>query len=240
MARADRLLELLDLLRRHRGPVTGARLAEELGVSLRSLYRDIDALRGRGAEIEGEAGFGYVLKPGFLLPPLMFSREEIEALVLGSRWVAKRGDAALAAAAAKALAKIKSVLPAELRDEADAAGLMVGPAEALSERIDLGLVREAIRRERKLVIAYEDKRAFASQRTVWPFALAIRAGLFRPPAHDRRLVRTAPGFSPFPHRPDRLARGPGGALSAPPRGFVEGLARGRGRAGSVSEAALDR
>ncbi len=172
MARADRLLELLDLLRRHRGPVTGARLAEELGVSLRSLYRDIDALRGRGAEIEGEAGFGYVLKPGFLLPPLMFSREEIEALVLGSRWVAKRGDAALAAAAAKALAKIKSVLPAELRDEADAAGLMVGPAEALSERIDLGLVREAIRRERKLVIAYEDKRAFASQRTVWPFALA--------------------------------------------------------------------
>jgi predicted DNA-binding transcriptional regulator YafY len=172
MPRADRLLELLDILRRHRGPVTGAHLAEELGVSLRSLYRDIDALRGRGAEIDGEAGFGYVLKPGFLLPPLMFSAAEIEALVLGSRWVAKRGDAELAAAASRALSKIKSVLPTELRDEADAAGLMVGPGEALSERIDLGLVRDAIRRERKITIAYADKAAAHSRRTIWPFALA--------------------------------------------------------------------
>jgi predicted DNA-binding transcriptional regulator YafY len=170
--RADRLLELIDILRRHRGPVTGARLAEELGVSLRSVYRDIDALRGRGAEIEGEAGFGYVLKPGFLLPPLMFSRGEIEALVLGSRWVAKRGDSELAAEAAKALAKIKSVLPADLRDEADAAGLIVGPSETIEARIDLGLVRGAIRRERKVTIAYEDKVGQASRRTVWPFALA--------------------------------------------------------------------
>ena len=87
MARADRLLALLDLLRRHRGPVSGARMAQELGVSLRSLYRDIQSLRERGAEIEGEAGFGYVLKPGFLLPPLMFSAQEIEALVLGARFV---------------------------------------------------------------------------------------------------------------------------------------------------------
>jgi predicted DNA-binding transcriptional regulator YafY len=170
--RADRLLELIDILRRHRGPVTGARLAEELGVSLRSLYRDIDALRGRGAEIDGEAGFGYVLKPGFLLPPLMFSRGEIEALVLGSRWVAKRGDPELAAEAAKALAKIKSVLPEDLRAEADAAGLVVGPSETIAARVDLGLVRGAIRRERKVTIAYEDKVGRASRRTVWPFALA--------------------------------------------------------------------
>jgi predicted DNA-binding transcriptional regulator YafY len=172
MPRADRLLELIDILRRHRGPVTGARLAEALGVSLRSLYRDIDALRGRGAEIEGEAGFGYVLKPGFLLPPLMFAQAEIEALVLGSRWVAKRGDPELAAAAARALAKIKAVLPADLRDEADAAGLMVGPGDAVPERIDLARVREAIRRERKLTLDYEDKSARPSRRTVWPFALA--------------------------------------------------------------------
>jgi len=172
MPRADRLLELLDILRRHRGPVTGARLAEELGVSLRSLYRDIDVLRGRGAEIEGEAGFGYVLKPGFLLPPLMFSRAEIEALVLGSRWVARRGDAELAAAAANALSKIKTVLPEDLRNEADAAGLMVGPAEPVETRIDIGRVREAIRRERKLTIAYQDKAGAASRRTVWPIALA--------------------------------------------------------------------
>ena len=172
MPRADRLLQLLDILRRHRGPVTGARLSEELGVSLRSLYRDIDALRGRGAEIEGEAGFGYVLKPGFLLPPLMFSLSEIEALVLGSRWVAKRGDPELSAAAARALAKIKTVLPEELRAEADVAGLIVGPSEIPAPGVDLAVVREAIRRERKLTIRYEDKGGAASRRTVWPFALA--------------------------------------------------------------------
>ena len=172
MSRADRILELLDILRRHRGPVTGARLARELGVSLRSLYRDIEALRGRGAEIDGEAGFGYVLKPGFLLPPLMFSRAEIEALVLGSRWVAKRGDPELAAAAAKAFAKIKTVLPDDLRVEADAAGLVVGPSAILAACVDIAHVREAIRRERKLTIDYRDKGERASRRTVWPFALA--------------------------------------------------------------------
>ena len=102
----------------------------------------------------------------------MFSRGEIEALVLGSRWVAKRGDSELAAEAVKALAKIKSVLPEDLRDEADAAGLVVGPSETIAARIDLGLVRGAIRRERKVTIAYEDKAGQASRRTVWPFALA--------------------------------------------------------------------
>lgn len=172
MSRTDRILELLDILRRHRGPVTGAKLAHELGVSLRSLYRDIEALRRRGAEIDGEAGFGFVLKPGFLLPPLMFSRAEIEALVLGSRWVSKRGDPELAAAAAKALAKIKTVLPEDLRAEAEVAGLVVGPSEFLDARVDLRLVREAIRRERKLTIDYNDKADKASRRTVWPFALA--------------------------------------------------------------------
>jgi predicted DNA-binding transcriptional regulator YafY len=172
MPRAARLLELLDILRRHRGPVTGARLAQEVGVSLHSLYRDIDALRQRGAEIDGEAGFGYVLKPGFLLPPLMFSRAEIEALVLGSRWVTKRGDSELAAAAANALSKIKSVLPNDLRSEADATGLIVGPSEAAAARIELGVLRDAIRRERKLAIDYEDSSGTASRRTIWPFALA--------------------------------------------------------------------
>ena len=152
--------------------MTGAKLAHELGVSLRSLYRDIEALRRRGAEIDGEAGFGFVLKPGFLLPPLMFSRAEIEALVLGSRWVSKRGDPELAAAAAKALAKIKTVLPEDLRAEAEVAGLVVGPSEFLDARVDLRLVREAIRRERKLTIDYNDKADKASRRTVWPFALA--------------------------------------------------------------------
>ncbi len=171
MPRADRLLALLDLLRRHRGPVSGAHLAGELGVSLRSLYRDIQSLRERGAEIEGEAGFGYVLKPGFLLPPLMFSREEIEALVLGSRFVVSRGDPGLAQSAARALAKIRAVLPPDLVIEAETSGLVVPPAGLPPAAFDLGALREAIRRERKVTIAYEDAKSRSSQRTLWPFAI---------------------------------------------------------------------
>ncbi|WP_239058926.1 HTH domain-containing protein [Acidithiobacillus ferrianus] len=91
MSRAQRLLALIQILRRHRFAVTGANLAEELGISLRTLYRDIATLQEQGASIEGEPGMGYVLRPGFMLPPLMFSEEEIEALVLGARWVAALG-----------------------------------------------------------------------------------------------------------------------------------------------------
>src|SRR5437660_11613561 len=115
MSRAERLLELIQRLRSHRYPVSGASLAADLGISLRTLYRDIASLQAQGARIDGEPGVGYVLRPGFMLPPLMFSQEEIEALVLGSRWVAERTDAALKHAANNALAKIAAVLPSDLR-----------------------------------------------------------------------------------------------------------------------------
>ena len=172
MSRAQRLLDLIQLLRRHRFPVTGAALAAELGISLRTLYRDIGSLQEQGAAIEGEPGLGYVLRPGFTLPPLMFSEDEIEALVLGSRWVADRGDARLAAAARDALAKIAAVLPGDLRDALDASALFVGPGS--SPRVaspDLSLIRQAIRKERKLLIEYQDAKEAVSARTVWPFAL---------------------------------------------------------------------
>ncbi len=110
MSRAERLLDLVQVLRRHRGPVSGRHLAETMGVSLRTLYRDIASLQAQGAAIEGEPGLGYVLRPGFTLPPLMFREEEIEALVLGMRWVATRTDGPLASAAGDALAKIAAVL----------------------------------------------------------------------------------------------------------------------------------
>ena len=97
MSRAQRLLDLIQLLRGYRRPVSGAVLAEALGISLRTLYRDIETLNAQGAQIDGEPGVGYVLRPGFMLPPLMFSEDEIEAIVLGSRWVADRTDAALSA-----------------------------------------------------------------------------------------------------------------------------------------------
>jgi len=173
MSRAERLLSLIEILRRHRTPVAGARLAEELGVSLRSLYRDIATLQGQGATIEGEAGVGYILKPGFLLPPLMFSETEIEAIVLGSRWVAKRGDGELSGAARNALTKILAVLPPSLRDEAELSGLIVGSGQPITagER-EIGVIRKAIRNERKLAIAYRDGAAQPTRRMIWPFALA--------------------------------------------------------------------
>src|SRR6476469_3955131 len=106
MARAERLLELIQLLRRHRHPVAGQILADELGISLRTVYRDIQTLIGQGAAIDCEAGIGFVLRPGFVLPPLMFTDEEIEALVLGLRWVAQQRDESFGRAAANALARI--------------------------------------------------------------------------------------------------------------------------------------
>ena len=111
MSRAARLLQLLEHLRLHRQPVAGAALAQELGVSLRTLYRDIGTLREQGALIEGDPGVGYVLKPGFTLPPLMFGEDELEALVLGARWVASHAaDPELAAAARSALNRIGATL----------------------------------------------------------------------------------------------------------------------------------
>jgi predicted DNA-binding transcriptional regulator YafY len=174
MSRAQRLLDLIQVLRRHRHPVSGATLAEATGVSLRTLYRDIETLKAEGAHIDGEAGVGYVLRPGFMLPPLMFSEEEIEALVLGSRWVHQRADRSLADAAANVLAKIGAVLPKDLRDTLDDSGLLVGPTETMSAGdAELPRIRQAIRRERKVAISYRDKEGASSKRTVWPFALAF-------------------------------------------------------------------
>jgi len=173
MYRSERLLDLIQILRRHRRPVSRHTLADEVGISIRTLYRDIATLQGQGAPIEGEAGLGYVLKPGFMLPPLMFTDEEIEAIVLGSRWVAKQPDKRLAAAATDALAKIAAVLPDDLREDLDATTLLVGPRAENTETVDLGVVRQAIRDERKLGFLYRDAGGSASKRLVWPFALSF-------------------------------------------------------------------
>jgi predicted DNA-binding transcriptional regulator YafY len=174
LSRSQRLLDLIQVLRRHRRPVSGHALAGEIGVSIRTLYRDIATLQAQGADIEGEPGLGYVLKPGFMLPPLMFSEDEIEALVLGSRWVAERGDERLGAAALNALARIAAVLPDDLREDLDASALLVGPGTPLvAETVDLATVRKAIRSERKLDIAYRDEKGSATRRTIWPFALGF-------------------------------------------------------------------
>ena len=172
MARSERLLALLQLLRRHRNPVSGAALARELDVSIRTLYRDIASLQAQGADIEGEPGVGYVLRPGFMLPPLMFSQGELEALMLGFRWVQKFADAPVTRAATDALAKISAVLPAELREELENTALLVGPRKIVdSEIVDLAMLRAAIRRERKVQLSYADGSGSTSERIVWPVAL---------------------------------------------------------------------
>jgi predicted DNA-binding transcriptional regulator YafY len=173
MSRAARLLDLVQLLRQHRMPVAGQVLADTLGISIRTLYRDIATLQAQGAEILGEPGLGYVLRPGFMLPPLMFSIDEIEALVLGSRWVAVRADDRLGAAGSSALAKIAAVLPPDLRDEVDAGSLLVAPGESHKATIDLAVVRKAIRNERKLAFSYRDAEGVESRRVVWPFAISF-------------------------------------------------------------------
>ncbi|SMF84840.1 Predicted DNA-binding transcriptional regulator YafY, contains an HTH and WYL domains [Azospirillum oryzae] len=174
MSRAERLLDLMQVLRRHRQPVSGRSLAGELGVSLRTLYRDIATLQAQGAMIEGEPGVGYLLRAGFLLPPLMFTEEEVEALVLGSRWVVDRGDSRLGGAARNALAKIAAVLPPDKREGLDGSTLLVGPGEPIAAGdAELATIRSAIRTERKLEIAYRDRDGSESRRTVWPFALGF-------------------------------------------------------------------
>ena len=173
MSRATRLLDLLQALRRHRRPVTAARLADEMAVSLRTIYRDIASLQGQGATIDGEAGIGYVLRPGLLLPPLMFLPDEIDAVLLGLRMVADRADPGLARAADNAAAKITAVLPADKRDAAETNVLMAGPAAPVSDQIDVGPLRAAIRAERKITLSYCDGEGAATERVVWPIALSM-------------------------------------------------------------------
>ena len=174
MSRTERLFDLIQLLRRHRLPVSGKNLSEELGVSLRTLYRDIITLQSLGAPIEGEPGVGYMLKSGFMLPPLMFSDDEIEAMVLGSRWVAQRADTQLKIAAQNVLAKISAVLPTELKHQLETSGLLVPPGKcAESKDSDLILIRKAIRLERKIELEYQDLQNNHSTRILWPIALGF-------------------------------------------------------------------
>jgi predicted DNA-binding transcriptional regulator YafY len=172
VSRSQRLLALIDLLRNRRSPIAGKLLAESLGISLRTLYRDIATLQEQGANIEGEAGLGYVLRPGYLLPPLMFTDEEVEALVLGARWVAQRTDSQLSNGAKNALNKIAAVLPPELKNTLNDTALLIGPSkDAVKDSINMPDIRQAIRDEKVLSIAYLDLKNQQTTRRIWPFAL---------------------------------------------------------------------
>lgn len=173
MRRADRLFEVIQILRRRR-LVRARDIAETLGVSERTVYRDVRDLMANGVPIEGEAGIGYVLRKGFDLPPLMFDEQEIEALVLGARIVESWGDARLAEAAGNVVAKVETVIPQRLRRYMAETALLA-PMNHFSEpmSIDPGELRRAIRRRLKVYIQYRDGENQSTARSVRPLALAF-------------------------------------------------------------------
>ncbi|MDX7992862.1 helix-turn-helix transcriptional regulator [Xenorhabdus littoralis] len=172
MSRASRLLSLMEILRSYHFPVQGKVLAQKLNISLRTLYRDIATLQAQGAIIEGEAGIGYVLRPGFILPPLMLTQNEIEALALGASWVAKRTDSQLKTAANSAINKIAAVIPAELKRFLESSSLLIGPASTKAQpSVDIQQIRQAINNRNKITFIYLDLKEKPSERTIWPFAL---------------------------------------------------------------------
>lgn len=175
MRRADRLLRIVQLLRRRGAPTTAQALADELEVAPRTIYRDINALQTARVPIDGEAGVGYILRAGYDLPPLMFDTDEVEAIVLGMNMVIERGDVELVRAARDVLAKVRTVVPRSTSDAMWRADLLV--PHPLAEGVGFGAfvprIRQAIRRHRKLLIGYVDGDGRPSKRTVWPLGLYL-------------------------------------------------------------------
>jgi predicted DNA-binding transcriptional regulator YafY len=173
MRRADRLFDIIRLLRAARRPMTAAALADELEVTPRTVYRDIATLQARRVPIEGAAGVGYVLRPGFDLPPLMFTAEELEAVALGVRLVRRTRDANLQAAADSVLTKVLGALPDRLRGQIDEPHFYVSAGSTPpAEGIDQAAARRAVRETRKMRIAYVDQNGTRSRRVIWPLAMA--------------------------------------------------------------------
>lgn len=173
MRRADRLFQIVLLLDRGRA-VTARELAGALQVSERTIYRDMADLSGSGVPISGEAGVGYLMRPGYRLPPLMFDADELAALALGSRMVRSWADPALGRAAERALLRIESVLPKRLRDDTARDALLVpGFHVPDAMRAPMSALRECIAAQHKLRIAYTRADGAASERVIQPVGLVF-------------------------------------------------------------------
>ena len=173
MRRTERLFAIIQRLRGRRRPVTARALADELEVSLRTIYRDVAELVLQRVPIRGEAGTGYVLDPGYDLPPLMLTPDEVEAAMLGAAWVAQRGDATLVRAARSLTDKLRDVVPESLRPlMLDAPSRPARPRSRIADTVDLAPVRHAIRDARKLALSYVDDAGRETERIVWPFFVA--------------------------------------------------------------------
>jgi predicted DNA-binding transcriptional regulator YafY len=172
MRKASRLFEIIQILRLATRPVTAATIAGTLEVTVRSIYRDIAALQAMRVPIEGGRGIGYIMRPGFDLPPLMFSIEETEAIVLSLALLERTGDDELKEAARRVNQKIAGAIPAPLRQTLHSKALHAWGTIAPSPLgLDLALVRRAIRDEQKLMLDYRDEAGRATQRTIRPLAL---------------------------------------------------------------------
>ncbi|MBK1871105.1 helix-turn-helix transcriptional regulator [Aestuariivirga sp. YIM B02566] len=172
MRKASRLFEIIQILRVAKRPVTAAVIAERLEVTVRSIYRDIGALQAMRVPIDGERGIGYIIRPGFDLPPLMFTIEETEAVVLGLALIERTGDKELTAAAKKVKQKIAAAVPAPLRQLVSAGALHAwGPIAPQPANVDFTLLRRAIREEEKLELAYRDEQGKLTTRVIRPLAL---------------------------------------------------------------------
>ncbi|KCZ46764.1 hypothetical protein HY3_06055 [Hyphomonas pacifica] len=181
--------------------MTGKELAEELETSLRTIYRDMAELIMQRVPIRGEAGTGYVLQPGYDMPPLMLTTDELEAAVLGARWVAARGDARLVRGAEDLIAKLSSAVPLDLQPVIVDSGLVpISFRKRPEDSFDVALVREAIRAQKKMDLGYADEAGNVTRRIVWPFLIVY--------ADDIRMMcawcELRQGFRHF--RTDRVRR----------------------------------
>lgn len=172
MSRSSRLFEIIQILRRARAPIPARAIADALEVSIRTIYRDVVTLQAMRVPIAGEAGIGYVMQEGFDLPPLMFTAEEVEAIVVGLSLIGRTGDADLQAAASRVGRKIADVLPATADGRLEGSPLHVSHwNEVPPAVVEYRVMRQAIREERKLHLTYEDAEARSTERTVRPIAL---------------------------------------------------------------------
>ncbi|HEY0180269.1 MAG TPA: YafY family protein [Dokdonella sp.] len=216
MRRADRLFLIIHALRGRRTALPARRLAETLAVSLRTVYRDVADLQRSGVPIEGEAGVGYLLRKGSDIPPLMFTGDELEALVVGTRFVRAFAGGRLGAGARAALLKIEAVLPPDLRERAARSRIFAptgGWRETASGLVDR--LHEAIERRHVLRVEYRDEAGCASAREIEPLCLAFWGGVWTLGA----WCRLRADFRNF--RPDRI-----GTFEPTGEIFVETEARG--------------
>lgn len=179
MRRADRLFEIIQVLRRATGPLTAEAIATELEIGKRTIYRDVADLMAQRVPIRGEAGIGYVLERGFDLPPLMLTTDEVEAMTLGAQWVIAHADDDLARAALNVLAKVAAIVPEGLRPLIDdpAVGTPTRRDDEKAGGVDVARMREWSRKGRKIAIAYRDEGGASTERVVWPFMVGYVAAV---------------------------------------------------------------